>query len=87
MKLLLKILGINLLAFLAYATLIEFVTNDDWEGFAQVFYYLFLIGLQILVNLILTARAAILKKPDWKSYLAGLILTLVIAASVFLILD
>lgn len=86
-KFLFKILGINLLIFLVYSTIIEFLTHDDWEGFGHTIYYVSLVGMQVLVNLILTIIAATRKKPNLKHYLFGLFLTFAIAIVTYIMLD
>lgn len=77
MKFLLKLFGINILVFFIYIVLIESLTHDSREGFLFVFLYTFFVGIQVLVNLVLSIIAAIRKNLNLKYYLAGLLLTFV----------
>lgn len=79
MKSLLKILGINVLAFIAYSLLILFLIKDAIEGMFIAFLSIIFIGLHGLVNLILTTIYVIKKNTIWKHHALGLILVVVVA--------
>jgi hypothetical protein len=87
MRFLLKVLALNITAFVIFAIVIELITKDDWEGFAYAIYYIFALGLIIFVNLILTAIAAIQKNVNLKYYFAGLLLSFMFTGLVYIIID
>jgi len=71
METIFKAIAINLCIFLAYAVVLDYATKNDWEGFALIMYFIFCIGLHILINIGFTFWAKTKKKDSYKFYLTG----------------